>query len=58
VVARAVELGATIDRPTADQFYGDRVGVISDPFGHAWSIATHIEDVSDEEMERRMAAIQ
>ena len=40
----------------ADQFYGDRVGVLEDPFGHRWSFATHIEDVSPEEMQKRAAA--
>jgi PhnB protein len=51
---RAVEAGAKVDRPLADQFYGDRSGTVIDPFGHRWTIATHIEDVSPEEAERRM----
>ncbi len=51
--AKAVSLGATVMKPLADQFYGDRSGTITDPFGHQWTIATHIEDVSPEEMERR-----
>src|SRR5688572_23297811 len=55
LVARAHAAGATIQRPVADQFYGDRVGVLLDPFGHSWSFATHIEDVSPEEMQRRAA---
>lgn len=55
--ARAVEAGATIERPVADQFYGDRLGGIIDPFGHRWYIATHMEDVSPKEMERRMQAM-
>jgi PhnB protein len=55
VIARAVELGATLQRPAQDQFYGDRDGYIVDPFGHGWTIATHVEDVSSEEMMRRMA---
>jgi PhnB protein len=55
VVERAEKAGATIERPVADQFYGDRSGGIIDPFGHRWTIATHIEDVSPEEMERRTA---
>jgi PhnB protein len=55
--ARAVAAGATIRRPVADQFYGDRVGTIADPFGHVWSIGTHREDVSVEEMQRRMASM-
>lgn len=55
VVERAVEAGATIERPVADQFYGDRTGGIVDPYGHHWFIATRIEDVTPEEMERRAA---
>jgi PhnB protein len=51
--ARAVAAGATLERPVADQFYGDRSGTIVDPFGHRWMIATHKEDVSEEEMQRR-----
>jgi len=51
--ARAVAAGATVKRPVADQFYGDRTGTLADPFGHVWSIGTHIEDVSPEEMDRR-----
>ena len=58
VVKRAVESGATITMEIADQFWGDRFGSISDPFGHLWSIATHVEDVPPEEMaERAKAAI-
>ncbi len=53
VVKRAVEAGATLTMPVADQFYGDRCGSVKDPFGHKWSIATHIEDVPPEEIERR-----
>jgi PhnB protein len=55
-VERAVSLGATIKKPIADQFYGDRTGTIEDPFGHKWTLAVHIEDVSQEEMQRRMEA--
>ena len=51
--AKAVSLGATVMKPLADQFYGDRSGSVIDPFGHQWMIATHIEDVGPEEMERR-----
>ncbi|MDE2234848.1 MAG: VOC family protein [Gammaproteobacteria bacterium] len=54
VFARAVAAGARVDRPLADQFYGDRTGSIIDPFGHRWYLATHIEDVSPQEMKRRM----
>ncbi|MFC5220243.1 VOC family protein [Streptomyces coerulescens] len=57
VVARAVELGATLKRAPQDQFYGDRDGSIVDPYGHWWTLATHVEDVAPEEMERRMAAM-
>lgn len=55
--ARALAAGATSRRPVADQFYGDRVGTLTDPFGHVWSIGTHQEDVSVEEAKRRMAAL-
>ncbi|MGH9670678.1 MAG: VOC family protein, partial [Terriglobales bacterium] len=57
VVARAVAAGAKLTREVKDQFYGDRSGVIEDPFGHLWTIATHKEDVSPEEIDRRMAAM-
>jgi PhnB protein len=53
VVAKAVAGGAKILKPVEDQFYGDRSGFIQDPFGHFWSVATHIEDVSPKEMEER-----
>jgi PhnB protein len=52
-VGRAAAAGATVTRPIEDKFYGDRVGQIEDPFGHVWSVQTHIEDVSAAEMERR-----
>lgn len=54
VFERAVEAGAKVTMPLADQFWGDRYGIVRDPFGHAWSIATHVRDVSPEEMERAM----
>ena len=54
VVERAVAAGARLDRPVADQFYGDRTGGITDPFGHRWYIATHVEDVPPEELQKRM----
>ncbi len=54
--ARAVEAGATSLREPEDQFYGDRMAVIRDPWGHRWSISSHIEDVSAEEMATRAAA--
>jgi PhnB protein len=53
----AVSSGAKVEKAMADQFYGDRNGTVIDPFGHKWTIATHKEDVSPEEMERRMAAM-
>ena len=56
VVKRAVDAGATITMEVADQFWGDRLGSVKDPFGHVWSIATHVEDVSPEEMEERTKA--
>lgn len=52
---RAIDNGATQDRPVENQFYGDRAGTLIDPFGHKWTIATHVEDVPEEEMQRRMA---
>jgi PhnB protein len=51
---RAVKAGASVLRPVEDKFYGDRGGEFEDPFGHRWSVATHIEDVTPEEMEKRM----
>jgi len=53
--ARALESGATAERPPADQPFGDRMGTLVDPFGHRWHLATHVEDVSPEEIARRMA---
>ena len=55
--AQAVAAGATIRRAVEDQFYGDRSGTLADPFGHIWSISTHKEDVSMDEMQRRMAKL-
>jgi PhnB protein len=54
---RAVGAGGVVRKPVQDQFYGDRSGTLVDPFGHVWTIATHIEDVAPEEMERRMQAM-
>jgi PhnB protein len=53
VVTRAVDAGATVTMEVADQFWGDRFGTVTDPFGHSWSIATHVEDVPPEEMAER-----
>jgi PhnB protein len=55
-VERAVAAGAKLVRPVADQFYGDRVGGIEDPFGYRWFIATHKEDLTIDEIRRRAAA--
>jgi PhnB protein len=52
---RAVKAGAAAERPVEDQFYGDRSGTLADPFGHRWTIATHVEDVSEAELQKRMA---
>ncbi|HJQ83468.1 MAG TPA: VOC family protein [Candidatus Binatia bacterium] len=53
VMRRAAAAGATIERPAEDHFYGERSGVLRDPFGHRWNIGHHIEDVSFDEMQRR-----
>lgn len=57
VVQKAIDAGATVERALANQFYGDRSATLIDPFGHRWTIATHIEDVTPEEMDHRMAAM-
>ena len=57
-IERAVKLGATLKRPAQDQFYGDRDGFIIDPFGHGWTVASHVEDVPPDELMRRMRALQ
>ena len=54
--ARATAAGATAERPPEDQVWGDRMGSLIDPFGHSWSLATHVEDVPEDEMQRRMEA--
>jgi PhnB protein len=56
VVEKAVAAGAKVVRPVADQFYGDRTGTVSDPWGHVWHVATHMEDLSEDEMKKRAAA--
>jgi PhnB protein len=56
VVKKAVDAGATVTMEVADQFWGDRFGSVQDPFGHVWSIATHVEDVPPEEMAGRAEA--
>jgi PhnB protein len=57
-VGRAVQLGATVVREPQDQFYGDRNGFVIDPFGHGWTVASHVEDVPPDEMMRRLAELQ
>src|SRR5688572_30812352 len=55
VFARAIDAGAKELQPVEDKFYGDRSGSFEDPFGHRWHVATHVEDVPPDEMEKRMA---
>ena len=57
VFARALDAGAKELQPLEDKFYGDRGGSFEDPFGHHWNVATHVEDVSEEEMSRRAAEV-
>lgn len=52
---RAVQAGAKVERPLQDEFYGDRTGTVLDPFGHRWTLSTHIKDVDEAEMKRLMA---
>ncbi len=54
-VARAAAAGAKVTRPVENQFYGDRNGGVTDPFGHLWFVSTHVEDVPPDELERRAA---
>jgi len=58
LVSQAVAAGAKVLRAVQDQFYGDRSGTLVDPFGHVWTVATHKEDVSPEEIEKRFKAFQ
>jgi PhnB protein len=58
VVAQAVAAGATIMKPVQDQFYGDRSGTLVDPFGHVWTVATHIEDLSPDEISARLESFK
>jgi PhnB protein len=53
---RAVDAGATVIRPLEDKFYGDRTGIVIDPYGHQWALMSHVEDVSPEELAKRAAA--
>ena len=57
VMKTAVELGAIVQREPADQFYGDRDGFLIDPFGHGWTVASHVEDVPPEELTQRMTEL-
>jgi len=54
MAARAVKAGATLKFPVDDMFWGDRYGVLEDPFGHSWSVATHVRDLSDKEIAEGM----
>jgi PhnB protein len=56
VFNQAVQAGATVKEAVSDKFYGDRIGTLTDPFGHVWHVSTHKEDVSLEEMEKRAKA--
>jgi PhnB protein len=53
---QAISAGGVEVKPLQDQFYGDRSGTLTDPFGHVWTVSTHKEDVTPEEMDKRMAA--
>lgn len=55
--AQAIAAGATVEQPMENKFYGDRSGSVVDPFGHRWTLSTHVEDVSPEEIGRRIAAM-
>ena len=54
---KAIAAGGIVERPVKDQFYGDRSGTLKDPFGHRWTLATHVEDIAPDEMNRRAAAM-
>lgn len=56
--AKAIAAGAKSEQPMEDKFYGDRSGTLLDPFGHRWTLATHVEDVTPEEIGRRLAAMK
>jgi len=58
LVARAEKAGAKVTMPVAEQFWGDRYGKLEDPFGHHWSVATHVRDVTPEEMKKAIASMQ
>ena len=54
---RAIDAGGKQERPVENQFWGDRMGTFADPFGHNWMLATHVEDISEAEMKKRMDAM-
>jgi PhnB protein len=56
-VRKAADAGAAINRPPTDQYWGDRTSVLTDPFGHVWLVATHVEDVTPEEIDQRGRAL-
>ena len=58
VFMRAIEAGGHVRDAVKDQFYGDRSGTLEDPFGHVWTVATHVEDVSEKELQKRMQQMQ
>ena len=58
VFMRAFEAGGNVRDAVKDQFYGDRSGTFEDPFGHVWTVATHVEDVSEKELQKRMQQMQ
>ena len=53
---RAIAAGASVDRPVQNEFWGDRMGTVLDPYGHKWSLATHVEDVPQDQLQQRMQA--
>ena len=57
IYKQAIDAGGVEMKPLQDQFYGDRSGTLTDPFGHVWTVATHKEDVTPEEMDKRLAAL-
>ena len=57
IFKQALAAGGTETKPLQDQFYGDRSGTVTDPFGHVWTVATHKEDVTEEEMTKRLASM-
>jgi PhnB protein len=58
IFKQAIDAGGVEKKPVQDQFYGDRSGTLTDPFGHVWTVATHTEDVAPEEIDKRLAAMK